>query len=89
MAKKSKRIPEKTVADKATYYKTENRALKNRIENLEKRIVLLEKQLEVYKNIKPEDVIQKKETIKQTKETQKESFRKQFLKDHYPKGKKE
>jgi prefoldin subunit 5 len=43
---KRRKTPERSISEKVNYYKGESRQLRKRIDNLEKRIAMLESQLE-------------------------------------------
>lgn len=67
-------IPEKSVSDKVEHHKAVNRTLRKRIDNLEKRILVLEERMNKFKNLLPEEVPKNFGTPKKKKETEKEKF---------------
>lgn len=57
---KSRKVPEKSISDKVNHYKGIARTVKKRMENLEKRVQILEQKMaKVY--IKPDEVIEEKQ----------------------------
>lgn len=54
-ARKSQKMPEKSISDKVNHYKGVNRTLRKRIENIEKRMYALEQRMAKYKKLLPNE----------------------------------
>lgn len=69
--KKSKKIPEQSSSEKVEYYKGLTRTVKKRVDNLEKRVYMLEQQLQKVKL--------SKEEVKCINSKDKKNSRKEFM----------
>lgn len=78
------KVPEQSISSKVNYYKSINRSLRKRIDNLEKRMVTVEHKMGKYKKLLEVECIKPK----QEKNT-KEDFRKKFNKEFNPSYKEE
>lgn len=80
---KTKKMPEKSQKEKLEHYKGENKLLKKRMTNLERRVHILEQKLDKFKDLDVETFANYK------KKSPKESFREKFLREWHPNYKEE
>ena len=88
--KRSKqKVPEKSSSQKTNHYKGETKAMNKRLTNLEKRMQVLEKTITKFKELAPQEVVDKvAECINSEGKKSKDEFLKDFMENSYPKGKK-
>ena len=82
-ARKSTKTPEKSISDRVEFHKGQNKTLRKRIDNLEKRLFALEERMAKYKKLLPDDAPLNFGKAKAKAKTQ-EDFRQEFLKEFRP-----
>ena len=80
--RKSTKMPEQSISDKINHHKGVNRTLRKRLDNLEKRMIILEERLSKYKKLIPDEPINWGTPKKPTEEDVRKAFLEKFHPDH-------